>query len=63
MRFGRVVQSGSRGSASTVMKSAFDNDEGYELTSLGSQFVHYAMTDLPPKIEFKMEKGSGEVNV
>jgi hypothetical protein len=24
----------------------------YELTELGKQFVHYAMTDLPPKIEF-----------
>jgi hypothetical protein len=35
------------------MKSAFDDEEEYELTSLGQQFVHYAMTDVPPKIEFK----------
>jgi len=35
------------------MKSAFDDGEQYELTALGEQFVHYAMTDLPPKIEFK----------
>jgi hypothetical protein len=35
------------------MKSAFDNEEQYELTQLGQQFVHYAMTELPPKIEFK----------
>lgn len=34
------------------MKSAFDDVEGYELTELGVQFVHYAMTDLPPKIGF-----------
>jgi hypothetical protein len=36
-----------------TMKSAFDDEEEYELTSLGQQFVHYAMTDVPPKIEFK----------
>ena len=35
--------------------SAFDNQEGYELTALGQQFVHYAMTDLPLRIEFKSE--------
>ena len=33
--------------------SAFDEDEGYELTELGKQFVHYAMSDLPLRIEFK----------
>jgi hypothetical protein len=37
-----------------VMKSAFDDTESYELTALGEQFVHYAMTDLPPKIQFSM---------
>jgi hypothetical protein len=31
-------------------KSAFDDQENYELTQLGAQFVHYAMTDLPIKI-------------
>jgi hypothetical protein len=36
-----------------VMKSAFDEEEEYELTELGKQFVHYAMTDLPLKIEYK----------
>jgi hypothetical protein len=38
------------------MKSAFDDEERYELTALGEQFVHYAMTNLPPKIEFSMEE-------
>lgn len=33
--------------------SAFDNEEGYELTELGKQFIHYAMSDLPIRIEFK----------
>jgi len=37
-----------------VMKSAFDDEEQYELSELGQQFVHYAMTDLPPKIQFSM---------
>jgi hypothetical protein len=36
-----------------TMESAFEDTKGYELTELGQQFVHYAMTDLPPRIEFK----------
>lgn len=40
------------GSGPRPVKSAFDDEEGYELTQLGQQFVHYAMTDLPTKIEF-----------
>jgi hypothetical protein len=34
------------------MKSAFDDDESYELTQLGQQFVHYAMTELPIKLTY-----------
>ena len=34
------------------MVSAFDDGEGYELTALGDQFVHYAMTDLPVKLSY-----------
>lgn len=37
---------------SKVTKSAFDDGDAYELTELGEQFVHYAMTDLPPRISF-----------
>jgi hypothetical protein len=33
--------------------SAFDDEDSYELTELGKQFVHYAMTDLPLKIEYR----------
>lgn len=47
-----------KGSGPKQLVSAFDNEEGYELTELGKQFVHYAMTDLPLKIEFKEEKTS-----
>lgn len=36
---------------SPYMKSAFDRQEPYELTELGSQFVHYTMEELVPRIE------------
>lgn len=48
----------SRGPASSTMKSAFDDDKGYELTALGKQFVHYAMNDLPPKLEYRAPDGA-----
>jgi hypothetical protein len=38
---------------SREMTSAFDENDTYVLTELGQQFVHYAMTDLPPKLEYK----------
>lgn len=34
------------------LESAFDEKDSYELSELGRQFVHYAMTDLPLKIEY-----------
>lgn len=40
------------GSGPKPMVSAFDTNEPYELTELGQRFVHYAMTELPPKITF-----------
>lgn len=55
-RFGNFIPksttSRSKSSGPKPLVSAFDNEEGYELTALGQQFVHYAMTDLPLKIEF-----------
>lgn len=44
-------RSTSGGARTTV--SAFDMEEQYELTELGAQFVHYAMTDLPLKVEYR----------
>jgi hypothetical protein len=35
-----------------TVESAFEDTKGYELTDLGQQFVHYAMTDLPARIDF-----------
>lgn len=39
-----------KGYGSRVLKSAFDDTEEYELTELGSQFVHYTMNEVVPRI-------------
>ena len=41
-----------KGSGPRPLVSAFDEEEQYELTELGKQFIHYAMTDLPVRIEY-----------
>lgn len=47
-----AVKRSKPGQASRTAKSAFDEIEPYELTELGKQFVHYAMTEITAKIEF-----------
>jgi hypothetical protein len=49
-----------KGSGPKPPVSAFDTTEGYELTELGQQFVHYAMTDLPSRIAFHVEEDETE---
>ncbi|PML61923.1 hypothetical protein BCT73_05940 [Vibrio breoganii] len=51
----KTSQSRPKGSGRKPSVSAFDEIEGYELTALGKQFIHYAMTDLPMRIEFNAE--------
>ncbi|WP_449396278.1 hypothetical protein [Devosia riboflavina] len=46
----RAPQRTPRGQGAKTMASAFDDEDQYELTALGQQFVHYAMTDVPPKL-------------
>lgn len=47
-----IAKRAAKGSRSSgLMKSAFDDEEGYELTELGRQFVHYTMQDLVPQIK------------
>lgn len=46
-----------------AMKSAFDDEDGYELTQLGQQFVHYAMTDLPLKLNYQPADGAEEIPI
>jgi len=41
-----------KGFAARTMKSAFDDVEQYELTELGSQFVHYTMNEIVPRIDY-----------
>lgn len=43
----------SSGAGQKFLTSAFDNEDQYVLTELGQQFVHYAMTDLPPRISYE----------
>ena len=43
-----VKRASGRGSA--TMKSAFDDEESYELTELGKQFVHYVFNDIVQRI-------------
>jgi len=47
---GNYIKKSTRGSKSGILKSAFDNQEQYELTELGSQFVHYTMQAVVPQI-------------
>lgn len=54
----KQAQKRPKGSGRKPPVSAFDENEGYDLTDLGRQFVHYAMSELPPKIEFKPENES-----
>lgn len=46
--------------SSRVAKSAFDDDDRYELTSLGNQFVHYAMTEVTIKLEYQPDANSDD---
>lgn len=51
-----------KGTASRVMKSAFDDKEQYELTAIGQQFIHYVMTELTPKIAYQESDDDGPVD-
>lgn len=43
-----------------TLTSAFDDEDQYVLTELGQQFVHYAMTDLPLRVEYKYQASEDE---
>jgi len=46
----KTAQPSGRGSSSPNLKSAFDDEEEYELTELGKQFVRYTMDEVMPRI-------------
>jgi len=45
----------SMSSSGRTMKSAFDDTDPYVLTELGKQFVHYVMTEVPPKLTYESD--------
>lgn len=45
---------------SRTLTSAFDEVDQYELTELGQQFVHYAMTELTPRIAYEYKPTDGD---
>lgn len=49
-QFIRKPRAGRKAPPSSVMKSAFDDSEPYELTELGKQFVHYTMNEIVPRV-------------
>ena len=49
-QFVKKSTKGQRRSTSTTMKSSIDDQEPYELTELGMQFIHYTMDKLAPQI-------------
>ena len=51
----KTVRKMSSGSGGKSYVSAFDEEEQYDLTELGAQFIHYAMTDLPLKINYTFD--------
>lgn len=50
-RFLRKHPRKPRGHAPSTMESAFEDSKPYVLTALGSQFVHYSMTDVVRRID------------
>jgi hypothetical protein len=48
------------GSGSKTLTSAFDEEDLYELTELGQQFVHYAMTELTLRIAYTYRPDSAD---
>ena len=49
--YGNFVTKTSRKPKSSTLKSAFDDNDGYELTELGKQFVHYTMEDVLTRLD------------
>jgi hypothetical protein len=52
----------SQKNASQLMTSAFEDGKSYELTSLGMQFVHYAMTEITVKINYQSATNGQRAN-
>jgi hypothetical protein len=53
--FIKKTRTARRGESSQNLKSAFDDEEEYELTELGTQFVRYTMDEVMPRIAAPVE--------
>jgi len=51
----------TRRAKKTTLESAFEDNKPYELTQLGTQFVHYAMTELVPYRRREREANHGNL--
>jgi hypothetical protein len=49
--YGNQLKKSTHKSSTSILTSAFDNIEPYELTELGEQFVHYTMTEIVPQLK------------
>ena len=61
-RFVRKSRRGRRGSTSSTLESAFEDSKPYELTEVGSQFVHYTMNEVVPRIGSSATSEGGTQN-
>lgn len=61
-RFFKRPKARSRGPASPTMESAFEDTKQYVLTELGSQFVHYAMTETTRRIAAQGGTSGGDAS-
>lgn len=61
---GRFIRQSTRGRSrfpsSHVMESAFEDSKPYVLTELGTQFVHYVMEDVVPRIDSDTAQAGAE---
>jgi hypothetical protein len=60
--FIKEQRSKSRRNTSQLVTSAFEDGKPYVLTALGTQFVHYAMTELTVKISYRATTGNQDRN-
>jgi len=50
-----VAKRSNPSTSGRTLTSAFDDEDQYELTELGQQFVHYAMTELTSRISYSYD--------
>ena len=54
---GQFLKQRGRSRPSATMKTPFDDEKPYVLTGLGSQFVHYALSEIVPRLSNRTSAG------